>query len=95
MSLTEDADDFLDLDDFAITANYNSGTTVAGIFDNGHVETGGIETTHPTFLCELADVSGVDHGKPLVVNGTDYTVVGVEPDESQFMVRLVLSEDDA
>lgn len=92
MSFTEDADDFLILDDFAVTANYNSGTTVTGIFSEEYVEVSGIESRRPTFLCELSDVSAVAHGKSLVVDGTTYSVVGVQPDESEFMVKLVLSK---
>jgi len=92
MSFTEDRDDFLILDDFAITANYNSGTTIKGIFSNGYVEVGGIESKRPLFTCAAADVSGVNHGKSLVVNGTTYSVVGVQPDDTGFMTVMVLSK---
>lgn len=95
MSFTESADDFLDLNDFAITSDYNSGTTVTGIFNREYVEVMGAESKMPTFTCELADVSGVNQGKALVIDGTSYTVRNVQPDESNFMVKLVLSEDDA
>lgn len=90
--MTEDASDFLILDDFSVTANYNSGTTVNGILDRAYVEVQGTESNRPVFTCALADVSGVNHGKSLVVGGTTYSVVGVQPDESRFMVKLILSE---
>ena len=89
---TEDADDFLDVDEFAITANYDGGTTVTGIFSQEYVEVSGVESKRPVFLCEAADVSDVAHGKSLIVSGTTYSVVGVQPDETNFMTRLVLSK---
>lgn len=92
MAITEDATEFLVTDDFAVTANYESGTSVNGIFSKGYVEVQGVESERPMFTCALSDVSGIAHGKSLVVDGTTYSVVGVQPDETDLMVTLVLSE---
>ena len=90
--LTENAADFLDTDDFAVTAAYNTSTTVTGIFSNSYVLIEGMESRRPTFLCEAADVPSAAHGDSLNVNSTAYSVVGVQPDETGFMTLLVLSK---
>lgn len=92
MALTEDPTIYFDTDGFAVTANYNSGTTVEGILDTGYVEVQGKESERPMFTCAASDVSGVNHGKSLVVGGTTYSVVGVQPDQTGDFVTLVLSE---
>lgn len=75
---------FFDVDDFGVAGNYNSGTTVNGIFDNEYflqAEGGvGIESSNPAFLCRTADVSSAAHGDTLVVSSVSYAVVGVHPD---------------
>lgn len=92
MSFTEDPTVFFDIDGFAVTANYDSGTTIKGILDDGYVEVQGVEATRPMFTCAASDVSGVVHGKSLVVGGTTYSVVGVQPDQTGDFTTLVLSE---
>ena len=92
MAFDEDPSEFLVLDDWAVTANYDSGTTINGILNKDYVEVQGTEAYRPVFRCASSDVSDVAHGKSLVVNGTTYSVVGVQPDETDTFVQLVLSE---
>lgn len=78
----------LSVDDFGTLAVYRrSGVnySVAGIFDNAYipVDIGEVEytSTVPEFTVRTADLpNGATAGDLLTVNGTQYTVVNVEPD---------------
>ena len=75
---TEDLSEFLDTDDFAVTATYNGSSSVKGILDRAYVEALGTESTRPVFICE--EITGLAHGDTLVIDGTSYEVVNVQPD---------------
>ena len=84
----------LDTDEFAVAATYNGGAIVNGIFDNeyaGVLDGAGapVESTRPVFYCRTADVASAVHGDTLVISGTTYNVVGVEPDGAG-MTTLIL-----
>ena len=69
--------------DHATAATYTRGattTTVSGIFEKAYVETFNTQGSQPMFMCATADVSSAVHGDTLVIGGTTYSVVGVEPD---------------
>ena len=85
---------FFDVDDFGVAGNYNSGTTVNGIFDNeyyGAAEGGevSLESSNPAFLCRSADVPSAAHSDTLVGNSASYVVIGVQPDGTG-MTALIL-----
>ncbi len=91
MAVETDADrlEFLDIDEFGVTANYDGGTTIQGIYDDEYYESLDVESSDPVFHCRTSDVSDAVHGKTLVVNATNYTVKGVEPDGTGFtLLRL-------
>lgn len=92
MSFTEDLTVFFDTDGHAVTAAYNTDTTVKGILSKGYVEVQGTESYRPLFTCAKSDISSVAHDDTLAVGGTTYTVVGVQPDDVGTVVTLVLSE---
>lgn len=85
MAIETDADrlNFLDTDDFAVTATIG-GSPVVGIFDNPWIgpEVGEVETSlnQPTLLVRTSDVSTVSKGDTIIINSANYTVVGIEPD---------------
>lgn len=87
-------DDFASLcADFGTAATFGS-TAIVGILDRGFAaaQTGmlaGVEGARITFLCAVADVPGVAHGSALVIDGTSYTVRGVQPDGTG-VVTLIL-----
>lgn len=92
MSFTEVPSEFLDVDAWGVTATYNTNTTVTGVFGSAYSEVHGTEAEKPLFTCSLSDIPNVAHGDTLTYGGTDYSVVGVQPDEVDVMVTLVLSE---
>lgn len=59
--------------------------------DAGEVEVG---TTSPSAWAATEDVSGATQGDVLVLGGTWYSIIGVEPDGSG-MTRLILSRNTA
>jgi hypothetical protein len=85
---------FFDIDEFGVAATYNGGSTVNGIFENEYfdgLDGAGIpiETSQPRFSCATSDVSGASHGDTLLISGTTYNVVGVQPDGSSVTVFLL------
>lgn len=101
MAVEDDDDRAVFLADFGVSAAYTpsggSAVTVTGILDRDY-ETlldgepgGGVEGEIPVFIGRLSDFSSVAHGDALTAAGTDYQVVGAEPD-GEGMVKLILEE---
>lgn len=67
---------------FGVTATYNGSTSVDGIFDNGYLATmgGDVDSTDPTFTCELSSIPAVANNDTLLINAITYVVVSIEPD---------------
>lgn len=91
---------FFDPADFGIEAAYlplgstDDPVPVNGIFDKAYVDPlGVVEGAAPVFTCAAASVPAVKHGDALTIDGTTYTVRGVEPDGTG-VVLLRLEEDD-
>ena len=89
---------FLDADEFGIAATYNGSATVYGIFENDYFDgmtEGGVsvEASQPRFSCRTADVSSAAHGDTLLLGGTTYNVVGVQPDGTG--MTMLLLEDQS
>lgn len=87
MAFTEDLSAFLDpRDGFAVTATYDGDILVNGIFDEAYFEPdfggAGIQASQPVFLCRTQEVAEAAHGDLLSVNGKNYRIVGVEPDDT-------------
>ena len=82
MAFTEDLSAFFNTDEHAITVTLN-GVAVAAIFDNGSVVSqGGVGmiTTDPVLTLATSDVPASPDGKPAVIAGVSYRVVGHQPD---------------
>lgn len=90
MAFTETIADFFSTDDFAVAATYD-GSTVNGIFDHEYVEVENVEGERPVFLCASSDVSGAAHGESITIEGTAYTIAGIQPDGTG-LTLLILSE---
>lgn len=90
--LTEDLSAFMNVAEFATSVTVN-GVTKAAIFDNanalGSVGPYGMASTAPVLTIATADVPANVVGKPVVANGTNYTVAAHEPDGTGIS-RLVL-----
>lgn len=93
MAFTEDLDIFLETDDFATTVTVD-GSSVNAIFESAWVEVNigqipysGIK---PTLFGRASDFVG-KHGKVVVVESTNYTIVDMQQDGSG-MVLVVLTE---
>lgn len=88
MPFVEHFDVFFDTADFALTAYYapigssDPPVLVVGIFDRAYAEpiAGIAEDSGPVFSCATAAIPNAAHGDELVINGTTYTVRGVQPD---------------
>lgn len=59
-----------------------SGQSVPVIFDSGYTAALGglVESTGPICQARTADVEDVVQGSTITIDGTDYTVTGVQPD---------------
>lgn len=81
MAFTENLAPFFATGDFAVPATLQ-GVAVNGIFDAEYREPlGGLVEGHaPIFQCAAAQIPSVTTGQTLIVNGSSYTVRGVEPD---------------
>lgn len=81
MAFAETLADFLDTDDFAITATVGA-SSVDGIFNNGYAESFGVVAgSQPTFLCKVSDLPAITLGTTTaVINSTTYTIVEKQPD---------------
>lgn len=87
MAFAENFAPYLDLDGFAVEAEWLSPLTgekktVRVIFDNGYGEAfdGLAGSQQPTALCESEDVTGIAQDDTLTIADVEYTVTNVEPD---------------
>lgn len=99
--LTSDLAGYFDAEVFGDSATYTHGATPATITvlldaptDAQNLATGEVEITAPVAWARTADVSSASHGDTLVVSGTTYYIIGVQPDGTG-VTRLILSEDNA
>ena len=79
-----DLADILNLDEFAVAANYSrvnalGDSVINGVFDNETVpvEAGGFVQVHqeqPRFTCRTADVPSIAEGDMLTVSGAKYLI---------------------
>ena len=90
MAFTEDHSEFLDEDDFAVSASVG-GSSVSVIFDHAFVEVQGIIGERPMVLADDGDVSSVSVGDSLTVNSQLYVVRVKRPDGTG-MTTIVLEE---
>jgi hypothetical protein len=93
--LTDLASVFMNTDEFADSATYTHGATVAtikGIFDDTFQVVEGVESSGPSFLCATADVSAAAHGDTIVVSGATYYIRGIQPDGTGTTL-LILSKE--
>lgn len=79
MAFIEDFHEFLDTDDFAVTATVN-GLSVRGIFDAEYQDVFNVESSSPAFSCVADDVSTVSNGDLITINSVVYTIVEQQPD---------------
>jgi hypothetical protein len=87
---TEDLDAFLDTDEFALDATYNSATAVKVIFDAAYLEQLGIAGTGPVALGKASDFPAAAVGKTLAISSTTYTIRNREPQDDGAWVLLRL-----
>lgn len=85
MSVDEDIAAFYD-GEFSQSVKYTHSTTVKYIqviFDRAgyvsDVADSGVQNAQPAARCKTADVSSAARGDTLVIDGTTYTVIRVEP----------------
>ncbi len=98
MTIPEDLTEFLDTTDDGFATTSVVGTTVVpGIYETRYVEVDGFEGHAPTFLCDLAIVNAaaggsVVHGTivNIAVSGILHKVRGIQPDEVEVSVLLIL-----
>ncbi len=90
MAFSENFNEFFDTDDFAVEATHD-GSTLLGILDREYVEVGNIEGEHPVFQCAESSVTTAQHGDTITIDGTAYTIVGIQPDGTGTVI-LVLQE---
>ncbi len=89
-----DRANFLDVDAFGVAATYNGVTTVNGVFENEFFEaiagaTVPIESAQALFTCRTADVPSATHADTLVISGSSYIVVGVQPDGTGMTILIL------
>lgn len=93
MAFTEDLLAFLDTGDFAVTATYDSDTSVVGIFGNAHelapLGMAMHASSAPAFICRAADIDASPTGKAMVINSISYTIAEHQPDGAG-MTTLIL-----
>jgi len=65
-------------------AVYNGATAVEGIFSKDYLDAGegsvSFESSTPAFVCQAADVPAIARADTFLINGTTYSVTGIEPD---------------
>jgi len=65
-------------------AIYNGSTAVEGIFSKDYLDAGegsvSFESSTPAFVCQAADVPAIARADTFLINGTTYSVTGIEPD---------------
>jgi hypothetical protein len=78
---TEDLTRFFQTSEFATAATWSVGpATVNGIFDQEYLQTLGVDSANPVFLCRAADMPTAARGQTLTINAVVYSIVGVHPD---------------
>ena len=88
-------EDDLDLffDDFQSVATLSGGSTINVLFDrNPEIALAAVETAAIVATAKTSDVSDLDTGDTLVIDGVTYYVVKNEPDGTGISI-LTLSED--
>jgi len=91
MAFTENLASFFDtLAGFAVQGTYGAGETVDGIFDNAFLEVKGLAAQVPAFTCAKADVAALAVNSQITILGLAYYVREKRPDESDFVILLVL-----
>jgi hypothetical protein len=92
---------YFDTEAFGVAALYTpsggSGSSISVILNREFVavESGGtvgVESYSPVVHCRLSDVTNIGHGDTFVISSTTYTVVEVEKDVTQTMVRAMCRE---
>ena len=96
MSVEDDTDRTNMLADFGVAATYNGATAITVIFDDEYLEDSpgqgpGADSSHPAALARASDVSNAVHGTPLVIGGTTYHVISIQPDGTGW-TRLILEK---
>jgi hypothetical protein len=88
MSFETDLNAFLDTDEHAVSATYNS-TTVKVIFDNLYESESGIEGTHPVIQGKASDFSGAVQGSTIIISGTTYVMKELQPDGNGWLIIML------
>ena len=89
MAFTEDLSPFFETDEFAVSALWKGTTTVPVIFDNAYGESLDVSGTTPICTALESDFNGWAEGDALVIFGTNYKLVDVQPDGTG-VVQIVL-----
>lgn len=93
--LTDDLGIYFDDEEFAVEITFNAGTII-GIFDNEFISAVegeiGVESTAPQVLVKSLDITSSAHGQTMTIEGTDYKIIGIQPDGTGTSIVL-LSED--
>jgi len=78
-----------DLDDFAVEVTRN-GSSIRAIVDYEDVEVMGDYSRWPVLTVRTSDLDSDPHGDTVVLEGTSYTIVNVDPDGTG-VSRIVLN----
>jgi hypothetical protein len=78
-----------DLDDFAVEVTLN-GSSIRAIVDYEDVEVMGDYSRWPVLTVRTSDLDSDPHGDTVVLEGTSYTIVNVDPDGTG-VSRIVLN----
>ena len=83
MPFEEDLDSFFDPNDFGTTATYTplngTATSINGIYEARYYSPLHMSGEKTLFMCKTSDTTSALNGT-LVINGTTYKIVEVEPD---------------
>jgi len=69
------------------------GNPLTAVFSDYYIDAQGMESSVPHLIVADSNVSGIAHGDAVTVDGTAYTVRGLEP--NGFGLTLVILELDA
>lgn len=102
MSLSENFDEFLDSDDFAVAASYTpnggSATAINGIFDKeylaGDLGQVVVSSAAPMFLTKTSNVASEDGSGAIVINSVTYDIVEVKPDGTGMTLLILADSSD-
>lgn len=91
MAFVEDFTPFLSNAEFAVPCTLPGGAVVQVIFDDAHQAalTNSFEASAPTALGTTAELSALQHGSALQINGRAWSVEGIQPDGTG-ITRLIL-----